>query len=299
MTTFLTLLSFLLLIALIIGLIKPEAILRWSKKPTRLKVFGFWILATLIIVIISPLTDDNAVNSSGKLKTAKNLIELEHYEDAISKLKEIEKDDSLYVEAKELLTEAEKLMSMTEAEKIKLKEAEEKKKAEEEKAATKEQLKREIESINEGVDFSSYRGTIDALQLEIALFATWTKIIEDAEIYEDEAINNLTQQLKSKVASIQIREFPILRKEYTKIVASKLWENDIEVSSNGTGNRYINFTGGVFAANKNKKDFQNEIHEILTMFRFNQARYRWYEGQDKYTYWSVYEGKDSDLVDFK
>ena len=54
MITFLGLLSVALFIALIItlfiGLIKPALVLRWTKKPTRLKVFGYWVLSMIIII---------------------------------------------------------------------------------------------------------------------------------------------------------------------------------------------------------------------------------------------------------
>lgn len=187
---------------------------------------------------------------------------------------------------------------MTEEEKRLAQEMEAKKAAEEEKLQQKEQLEREIKSINDGVDFSTYRGTVDALQMELVLFGTWADIIEKGENSDDPEIQKLAKQLKPKVVNLQVREFPRLRKEYADVVAKKMWENDIEVYANGTGNRYINFSGGLFAANKNKKDFQEQLHEILTMFRFNQSRYRWYKGADEYTYWTIYEGKDSQLVTF-
>jgi len=44
-----TLLNFVLFIAFIVGLVKPSLILRWSSKPTRLKVFGYWFLGTTLI----------------------------------------------------------------------------------------------------------------------------------------------------------------------------------------------------------------------------------------------------------
>ncbi len=134
--------------------------------------------------------------------------------------------------------------------------------------------------------------------MELVLFGYWADIIKKGENSDDPEIQKLAKQLKSKVVNLQVREFPRLRKEYADVAAKKMWENDIEVYANGTGNRYINFTGGLFAANKNKKVFQEQLHEILTMFRFNQSRYRWYKGADEYTYWTIYEGKDSDLVTF-
>ena len=50
MELILGLLIIILFIALIVGLVKPALILRWTNKPTRLKVFGYWILSFIIII---------------------------------------------------------------------------------------------------------------------------------------------------------------------------------------------------------------------------------------------------------
>jgi hypothetical protein len=298
MTAILGLLSFALFIALIVGLVKPALVLRWTNKPTRLKVFGYWILATFVVGIIGVATESDEDRAKSSIESAKNYIEQENYSSAISRLEDIDKENPLYSEAQILLQQADSLNKMTEEEKRLAKEIEAKKSAEEEKLKQKEQLEREIKSINDGVDFSTYRGTVDSLQMELVLFGYWADIIKKGENSDDPEIQKLAKQLKSKVVNLQVREFPRLRKEYADVAAKKMWENDIEVYANGTGNRYINFTGGLFAANKNKKVFQEQLHEILTMFRFNQSRYRWYKGADEYTYWTIYEGKDSDLVTF-
>ncbi len=298
MTAILGLLSFALFIALIVGLVKPALVLRWTNKPTRLKVFGYWILATFVVGIIGVATESDEDRAKSSIESAKNYIEQENYSSAISRLEDIDKENPLYSEAQILLQQADSLNKMTEEEKRLAKEMEAKKSAEEEKLKQKEQLEREIKSINDGVDFSTYRGTVDSLQMELVLFGYWADIIKKGENSDDPEIQKLAKQLKSKVVNLQVREFPRLRKEYADVAAKKMWENDIEVYANGTGNRYINFTGGLFAANKNKKVFQEQLHEILTMFRFNQSRYRWYKGADEYTYWTIYEGKDSDLVTF-
>ncbi len=148
------------------------------------------------------------------------------------------------------------------------------------------------------MDFSIYRGTVESLQLELILLGVWANIIIKGENSDDPVIQKLAKQLMPKVVNLQVREFPKLRNEYAKIAAKTMWVNDIEVYSNGTNNKNINFTGGIFAANNNKKDFQSTVREVLKMFRYNQARYRWYKGADEYTYWTIYEGKDSDLVVF-
>jgi rRNA maturation endonuclease Nob1 len=258
------LLTLALLVLLIIGLVNPSKILRWSKKPTKLKVLLWWLLINFIIVITFSLLLSNENNDSHPVD--------ENKEEIKSNI-----DDDNTIQKNQIIVEE------TEDEKI------------------KEQLLREIESIDKGIDFSTYHNAskIEILQLELALFNAWASTIKNGEVSGDVEVQGLAKKLKIKVSNIQIKEFPLLRKQYVKIMAKLLWEEDIEVSANGTSSKYINITGGIFAANKNKQDFQNTIHEVLKQFRFNQSRYRWYKGDDQYTYYTIYEGKDSDLVIFE
>lgn len=312
METLLGLLFLVLFALLIIGLVRPNIVLKWSKKPTRLKVVGWYFLLTIIVGILFSVLNTNengSGNTSSKISSALKKIENKKYESAITELKKINSSDSLYASAQQLIIKADSLRKVDEAESKLLEEELEnkkkaesellsKKQAEEELSKQKEQLEREINSINKGVDFSTYRGSIESMQYELVMFSTWAKIIDDAESTENSELKNLASQLKTKVASLQIKEFPLLRKEYTKIAAKIMWEYDITVTVDGTGNKYINFTGGLFAANKNKQDFQDKLSEILRMFRFSQSRYRWYNGEDTYAYYTIFEGKDSDLVSF-
>lgn len=166
--------------------------------------------------------------------------------------------------------------------------------AEQEK--TIQRLKNEIKAINDGIDNSAYSETIESLQIELVLFAAYADLVTKNIDSENPELASLAKELKSKVEKLQIKEFPILRKKYIQIIANKMWENDIYIEGVGNGNRIINITAGAFTANKNKKDFQEAIQSITTQFRFHQTRYRWYKGQDEYTYYTIYEGKDSDLV---
>lgn len=298
-TTIFGILVFLIYSALIVGLFKPALILRTSKNPTRKKILWLWLASIFIVPILSVIIIADEDLTQNRIDIATENINKENYSTAIESLSKIKGSDPLYEEAQNLIKTADSLKNLKLEIKRKAKEEAEAEEKENNLVKQKEQLIREIKSIDKGVNFKNYRGTVDDLQLELVLFGTWANIIVDGENSTDEEIMNLAKQLKSKVIAIQKREFPILRKNYAKIVAQKMWENDIEVHVSGTGNRYINITGGIFAANKNKKDFQNTLHEVLTMFRFNQSRYRWYKGEDEYTYWTIYEGKDTDLVDFK
>jgi tetratricopeptide (TPR) repeat protein len=297
MAGILGLLSFALFIALIVGLVKPSLVLRWTNKPTRLKVIGYWFLSIFITGILGVMFIDDTINPKANIESANKYIEDGNYSNAISELEKIQKTDTLYNNAQLLIKKADSLSNLTNEEKRIANELKAENAKKDEILKQKEQLEREIKSIDEGIKFAD-GNSIDELQMDIVVFATWAKIIKESEESKETEIKNLGKKLKAKVSRIQIREFPNLRKQYAKIVANKMWENDIEVSANGTGKRYINFSGGVFAANKNKKEFQTQVQEVLNMFRFKQARYRWYKGESEYTYYTMYEGKDSELVTF-
>jgi hypothetical protein len=161
-----------------------------------------------------------------------------------------------------------------------------------------EQLKREIASFNKPFDNKTYDGTVDAIQMEIVLFSVWSNIIKDGENGTLEENKKLAKELKTKVTNRQAKEFPILRKRYGKIIANKMWEHDIEIKTIGTSNTTLELTGGTFATNKNIKEFQTTLQEILTMLRFKQTRYRWYKGQDEYTYYDLDVPSDKEPVSF-
>ncbi|KGL59037.1 hypothetical protein [Polaribacter sp. Hel1_85] len=298
MAGILGLLSFALFIALIVGLVKPSLVLRWTNKPTRLKVIGYWFLSIIITGILGVMFIDDTVNPKANIESANKYIEEGNYSNAISELEKIQKTDTLYNNAQLLIKKADSLSNLTDEERRIANELKAENAKKDELLKQKEQLEREIKSIDEGIKFAD-GNSIDELQMDIVVFATWAKIIKESEESKETEIKNLGKKLKAKVSRIQIREFPNLRKQYAKIVANKMWENDIEVSANGTGKRYINFSGGVFAANKNKKEFQTQVQEVLNMFRFKQARYRWYKGESEYTYYTMYEGKDSEPVTFE
>lgn len=161
-------------------------------------------------------------------------------------------------------------------------------------------LRKTIEDIK-NVEFNKFRGSLADLQLELILFNEWRKIIEESDKMSQkgtEESRQLAEKLKKTVQNIQSKEFPILRKEYVKEAKKIMWEHDIDVSGS-SNNRTINFTGGIFAANKNIKEFQENTHTILKNFRFRQANYRWYKGASEFTYYKIYEEKDTDLVYLK
>jgi len=71
-----------LFVLLIVGLIKPTVILRKSNNPTRGKIFGYWFLSTIIILIITIILvvrDTNTVSSDRKNNSVLNKIDSSVY----------------------------------------------------------------------------------------------------------------------------------------------------------------------------------------------------------------------------
>ena len=89
MEMILGLLNFILFIALIVGLVKPALVLRWTNKPTRLKVFGYWILSFIIIIFLGLMFVDTepSIEDEIKKEVAKPSIE----DEVINSLSENEK----------------------------------------------------------------------------------------------------------------------------------------------------------------------------------------------------------------
>lgn len=161
----------------------------------------------------------------------------------------------------------------------------------------KEQLDREISSIDKGIDFTSYKESIELIQLELVLFQVWAKKINEAKSSNNNDIKELGEKLETKVKMIQVSEFPKLRKAYGKIVAKKLWVENIEVEVFGNTSKTIQFTGGIFANNKNKQETQEALSEMLNFLRFKKANYKWYEYDDEYTYYDLDSKDDNEIVE--
>jgi hypothetical protein len=159
------------------------------------------------------------------------------------------------------------------------------------------QLKREITSFSKGTMQAIAEDiTVEQLQLRLILYSSWAVMLSKADSSALPETKKLAKELRENVVKRQKKDFPLLRKRYVEIVAAKLWENDIDVTASGKRNEYINFTAGAFAANKNIQEVQQTLSTVLQEFRFKQSRYRWYKGDDEYTYYTLESAADENVV---
>lgn len=159
-------------------------------------------------------------------------------------------------------------------------------------------LANNIKSLDGGDDLtkSPLTSALD-FQITAAIFKAYAMTIHEGKESSDKEVLQLTAVLEKKVIASQQKNFPKLRKAYYEFVKDKLWENDVYVDLSGAGNTVIKFTGGYFATNKNIKATQEALQEILQLLRFKQTQYRWYKGQDEYTYFTINSNTDSEIVE--
>lgn len=157
-------------------------------------------------------------------------------------------------------------------------------------------LKREIDGLDK-YKVDTYLESKDSIILGMALFSAWAMIAEEGEQFtlsdEEKA---LLKRFKMTVSSVQSKAFPRLRDAYGPAVRKALWEHDISAKTFGAGFRTIEFVGGVFAANRNIKEFQTNISDVLHQLRFKQSQYKWYKGADEYTYYDIKSHADTKLI---
>lgn len=145
-------------------------------------------------------------------------------------------------------------------------------------------------------DNQKYRSSLNDFTMEVGVFSAWSKMIEDGLNHTNKEINGIANKMKNSLIKLQIKEFPKIRKAYGVNADNKLWEADVDVKVYGTNNTIIEFIGGTFSANKNKQDFQNDIHSMMKILRFKQVRYKWYELDDEYTYYTIESDPDNELI---
>lgn len=163
-------------------------------------------------------------------------------------------------------------------------------------AAFQEQLEREIASFSKPLRGTEEEKTVEQLQLRLILLQVWEDMLNKADSSADAETKKLGKALRDNVVLRQKKEFPLLRKRYSEIIAGKLWEHDVEVDVSGKRYKCISFTAGVFVSNKNIKEFQDQLSSVLRQFRFTEVRYRWYKGQDEYQYFNLDSHEDNEIT---
>lgn len=161
----------------------------------------------------------------------------------------------------------------------------------------KDRIQKEIDSLDKPFDSTTYRKDNLSLQLEVALFSGYAKIINQYKSNTDPEIKSLLSKFEKKVSQLQINEFPKIRKAYAGFLADTMWENNIEIEAGGSSNKTITFTGSIYANNKNIADSHSIVLENLKTLRFTRANYKWFKYDEEYTYYKIDSYPDSKVTE--
>lgn len=262
-----------------------------------MKQLGIKFSMLLILLVI--------VSCTNHYEEGKKFFESKDYEKSVVEFKQVPENDENYNQSQILLAKADSLIEVVKREqfvKDSIASVREKIRRDsialvEKKLAIEkeiEKLQTELKSIK-SFNGSKYRGEVTSLIIEVALFSTWGKMAKEAKNHENSKIKKLGKNIEQSLKSLQLREFPKIRANYAKILKNKLWEENIKVQCFGPRKTTLQFTGGIFASNKNKKDFQTTLSQTFRDFRFKRVNYKWYEYDDEYTYYTISSDKDSKI----
>jgi hypothetical protein len=157
-------------------------------------------------------------------------------------------------------------------------------------------LERELESATPA---SMLEGatTPETIVVTIAVFSVLAGLYQEGAVLELSAEQEQARQrFKRRLIALQVQVFPELRNRYGPALSHRVWENDMEVRTVGTAYRTIDLIWAGFAANRNIAQIHGELHENFKALRFSRARYFWYRGADRWTYYDLEAPSDRDLV---
>jgi len=142
----------------------------------------------------------------------------------------------------------------------------------------------------------NFRGSPESIGLEIRVFSEWTRLVAEGENTKNTKVVAAAKKLKKAASAAQVREFPKMRKHIAELLASALWENNIEVKPKGKGYRTLEYTGIIFANNKTIKEMYESLEDTLVSLRFNRVNYVWSKYADEYTTIKLEAIPDNELV---
>ncbi|MGX1745016.1 MULTISPECIES: hypothetical protein [unclassified Brevundimonas] len=150
--------------------------------------------------------------------------------------------------------------------------------------ATRSRLKAQLETVNS--ISSAQPESMDQIRRNLRAFESAAQTLADAKDYPDAAVKTDSQRLRSALVQKQREVLPRMRAGFGKVMGREMWESDVEVIVQGSGNRTVRFIAGMFAANRNIAAGQRAADEVASQLRFKRTQFEWYRGSE-YTYYTL------------
>jgi len=154
-------------------------------------------------------------------------------------------------------------------------------------------LARQLRAVGKTDYLRSYdTGNGDFLPVEI-LLSSERSLVQQGQRSSLDSISTLAKVAEKKLRAAQLKVYPQLRARWVREKADAVWEHDIYLTHYGTT---LMMTGAVFASNSVIKTYQEKLYKNFEVLRFKQTQYRWYKGQDEFTYYTIASKADSDIT---
>ena len=104
-------------------------------------------------------------------------------------------------------------------------------------------------------------------------------------------------EYKKRLIDAMEHNYKQARIVYAKKLRDALFKDNIEVDLTGIDDDHLIFTGAIFANNKNKLQFKEEMekNDLIHKMRFKKLSFRWYKYDDGTT-WAYKTLKDNELA---
>lgn len=130
----------------------------------------------------------------------------------------------------------------------------------------------------------------------LAIFEDASRLLEEhpaTPLSEDARVER--RLLASTLSGRQSVDLPAMRKAYGEAMRRNLWEQDVSVAVTGGRTTTIGYTGVLFAANRNIAQVQRGALPSLQKLRFDRSRFRWSEGDDRWTFYDLEPPQDPEI----
>lgn len=119
----------------------------------------------------------------------------------------------------------------------------------------------------------------DMSKQDIATRLSWhksnTSLYNEVKGSKDKVIKPKAEILEKKIVQVQTKEFPELRTAYVKSKKEVLGTQQITIALSGPKNDTLIFNGAIFASEKSKDAFLDNIKPIIQDLRFKKVVYKW------------------------
>ena len=139
----------------------------------------------------------------------------------------------------------------------------------------------------------------DSSDEDMTTLLSWHKsnaaLYNDAKVFKDDSIKQKSNTLKDRIVKVQTRDFPDLRSAFVNSKKEAFLKENVQITSSGTTNDILTFTGAMFKPANTKKEFLKGIDQIVKDLRFKKVVFKWSDSKDDFTDYKIKSKNDSEI----